>query len=151
MFIDATLVAPVAQWAFENCKVFKPNGFNRQYGILQELTPPNEVWEIKRQIIEANDLHNVEQEVDYKDFCGYITKGGAVHQHRDYSLDDKIHVRFNVMISKPDSGGVPVQNGVEIVVQEGEVWRCDSSAVEHWCTPVGGDKPRIILSYGFFL
>jgi hypothetical protein len=44
-----------------------------------------------------------------------------------------------------------VQDGVEMVVEEGDVWRCDASRVRHWCTPVRGPKPRIVLSYGFLI
>lgn len=151
MQVDASLLQPVVEWARNTYPRFHPNGFGRQFGMLDEFNPPSEVWEIKRQIVEANALHDAEQEPWFKDFCGFITAGGAIHQHQDDGTNGKTHVRFNVMVSKPESGGVPVQDGVEIAVQEGEVWRCDASLVKHWCTPVVGNKPRIVLSYGFLL
>jgi hypothetical protein len=148
---DAALIAPVAGWAVESHKAFRPNGFGRQYGVLQELQPPAEVWEIKRQIVEEHGLHTAAQEPIFKDFCGFIIEGGAIHPHQDSDHDGKQHVRFNIMVSKPDAGGVPVQEGEEVAVEEGDVWRCDASRVRHWCTPVQGSKPRIILSYGFLI
>jgi hypothetical protein len=153
MRIDAHLLAPVSAWAIERHKAFQPNGRGRQYGVLyrKELEPPPEVWEIRRQIIEGHNLQGCETEPKFQDFCGYITDGGAIHKHQDLDHNGKQHVRFNVMVSKPDSGGIPVQNGVELVVEEGDVWRCDASQVHHWCTPVVGVKPRIVLSYGFLL
>jgi hypothetical protein len=153
MRIDAVLLHFVATWAHESHKAFQPNGKGRQYGILQraDLTPPDAVWKIKHQIIAAHGLQSTEQEPMFKDLCGYITDGGAVHPHSDPDHNGKQHVRFNVMVSKPEAGGVPVQDGVEIAVQEGDVWRCDASRVTHWCTPVVGSKPRIVLSYGFLI
>lgn len=151
MRIAAALLQPVSIWAHESHKAFKPNGKGRQYGLLQELTPPAEVWGIKRKIIEAHGLQHAEQEPMFKDFCGFITEGGAIHPHSDQDHNGKRHVRFNVMVSKPEAGGMPVQDGVEMVVEEGDVWRCDASRVKHWCTPVVGSKPRIVLSYGFLI
>jgi hypothetical protein len=153
MRIDAALLQPVAAWAKDSHKAFQPNGFGRQYGILQrnDLTPPAEVWEIKRRIVEAHGLEAAQQEPTYQDFCGFITEGGAIHPHRDRDHGGKQHVRFNVMVSKPLEGGIPVQEGVEMAVEEGGVWRCDASRVQHWCTPVAGGKPRIVLSFGFLI
>jgi hypothetical protein len=151
MRFDAALLMPVARWANESHKAFRPNGFGRQYGFLDAENSPAEVWEIKRKIVEANGLQNAEQEPVFKDFCGYITAGGAIQPHKDSDHNGKQHVRFNVLISKPKQGGVPVQDGKEISVDEGEVWRCDASQVRHWCTPVVGQKPRIVLSYGFLI
>jgi hypothetical protein len=151
MRIDATLLAPVSVWAHESHKAFRPNGFGRQYGVLQELQPPAEAWEIKRLIVEAHGLHEAKQEPLFRDFCGFITEGGAIHQHQDQDHNGKQHVRFNVMVSKPEAGGTPVQDGVEMHVEDGDVWRCNASRVRHWCTPVQGPKPRIVLSYGFLI
>lgn len=151
MRIEAALLESIADWAVNSHKAFRANGHARQYGILQELEPPAEVWNIKRQIVEANGLRNAEQEPIFKDLCGFITEGGAIHPHQDPDHNGKQHVRFNIMVSKPESGGMPVQDGVEMPVEEGDFWRCDASRVKHWCTPVVGSKPRIVLSYGFLI
>lgn len=151
MRIAADLLAPVVAWATEHKDEFRPNGMGRQYGLLADFTPPKEALEIKRLIVEEFDLQVAEQEPMFQDMCGFITNGGAIHPHRDQDHNGKQHVRFNVMVSKPESGGIPVQDGKEIGVEEGVVWRCDASRVMHWCTPVVGSKPRIVLSYGFLL
>jgi hypothetical protein len=153
MRIDTNLLAPVSFWAIKSHKAFAPNGFGRQYGVLyrKELAPPSEVWEIRRQIVEANGLQGCDTEPIFQDFCGFITAGGVIHEHQDFDHNGKQHIRFNVMVSKPEAGGIPLQDGVEIAVEEGDVWRCDASRVRHWCTPVQGKKPRIVLSYGFLV
>jgi hypothetical protein len=149
--ISKELLIPIVDWANLTYKSFNPNGFGRQYGILQELDPPEEVWLIKNQIVNVYDLHRAKQEPIYKDYCGYITAGGAIHKHTDPNEGKLVHTRFNVMVSKPIEGGEPIQDGVVINVEESDVWRCDAGLVKHWCLPVVGDKPRIVLSFGFLL
>ena len=149
--ICKNILLPIADWANKNYKLFSQNGFERQYGILQNLNPPSEVWLIKKQIIDRYNLIHAKQEPCFKDYCGYITKGGAIHPHTDKNEGNLIHTRFNVMVSKPFEGGEPIQNGVVIDVEEGDIWRCDAGLVKHWCNQVVGDKPRIVLSFGFLL
>jgi hypothetical protein len=149
--IDSALLSLVKKWADENYKTFRPNGFGRQYGILQNINTPKEVWEIKEKVVDFFKLHDAKQEPIFKDYCGYIKEGGAIHKHTDINEGSLIHTRFNVMISKPIEGGEPVQNNIVLSVNEGDVWRCDAGKVLHWCTPVIGNKPRIVLSFGFLL
>lgn len=153
MRVDPKLLAPVFDWATENHKSFRPNGVGRFYGVLyrEDLTPPQAVWAIRSQVVEGYNLQGCETEPVFQDFCGVITDGGAIHPHRDSDHSGKQHVRFNVMVSKPEAGGTPVQDGHEMPVVEGGVWRCDASQVQHWCTPVQGPKPRIVLSFGFLV
>jgi hypothetical protein len=149
--IPKNLLIPIADWANKSYTLFNPNGFGRQYGILQNLNPPEEVWAIKKQIMDTYNLNEAKQEPLFKDYCGYITEGGAIHQHTDPNEGNLIHTRFNVMVSKPLEGGEPIQNSVVIDVKEGDVWRCDAGLVKHWCTTVVGSKPRIVLSFGFLI
>ena len=151
--IPFNLLAPVVCWANDKCKDFDQNGFSRQFGVLQrkDLKPPKEVWEIKNIIVDGCKLQDAEQEPNFKDYCGYITEGGAIHKHTDTNKGKKIHTRFNVMVSKPEQGGEPVQEDKVIEVEEGSVWRCNAGVVAHWCNTVVGYKPRIVLSYGFLL
>jgi hypothetical protein len=151
MRVPAELLTPVVVWAREHKRKFRPNGIGRQYGLLSDFTPPREAWEIKRLIVGEFGLHGAEQEPVFQDLCGFITAGGAIHPHTDPDHNGKQHVRFNVMVSKPELGGMPVQDGKEITVEEGDVWRCDASRVKHWCTSVVGSKPRIVLSFGFLI
>lgn len=151
MLFAPSLIEPVAKWAIASPEGFRRNGPARQFCVLQEVNAPEEAWEIKRQIIDAFDLHDAEQEPMFRDLCGLITQGGAVHEHTDPDHNGKQHVRFNVLVSKPLRGGMPVLDGQELELAEGEVWRCDASRVFHSCTTVVGVKPRVVLSFGFLL
>jgi len=151
MFVTDTERQELIKWATARKHDFKPNGFGRQYGVFEELGYPKAALALRKKIIKTFSLINAIQEPMFKDYCGYITNGGAIHQHKDPNQGKLIHTRFNVMISKPIEGGEPVQAGVVIKVEEGDVWRCDAGLVEHWCNTVIGDKPRIVLSFGFLV
>lgn len=146
-------VLPVLNWALNNVSLFKNNicGQHRKFKIFEENNYPKEVLNVKNEIINNFNLKNKKQEPIYKDFCGFITEGGYVHKHKDSNKDNLIHTRFNVLISKPIEGGIVFINNKEIIVEEGEVWKCEAGLYEHWTTPVIGIKPRIILSFGFLL
>jgi len=151
MNIPLSLCDKVNNWALQNYQSFKHNGSNRQYLILNNDNCPKEVWDIKALVVKEYKLEEAKQEPLFQDYCGFITEGGAIHRHSDANQGELIHTRFNVMISKPVAGGIPVQNDKEISVEEGSVWRCDAGSVEHWCTEVKGNKPRVVLSFGFLL
>ena len=149
--INKDALKRIEVWATENYKYFIKNGYGRQFGVLEKFNPPTEVWDIKNKIIDLYGLQSAKQEPLFKDYCGYITNGGAIHKHTDPNDGHLIHTRFNVLISKPIEGGEPIQNDKIISVNEGDVWRCDAGKVLHWCNEVKGDKPRIVLSFGFLI
>jgi hypothetical protein len=154
MKIPDHLLVPIRIWATAvQEKDFVNNGSGCQIGILQlrKLDPPPEVWIIKRSIISEFALTNATLEPMYKDFCGYTPEGRWVQRHKDYDVGDKKHVRFNVMVLKPEGGGAPIQDDIEISVEDGDVWRCNAGSVYHGTTTVIGSRPRIILSYGFLI
>ena len=70
----------------------------------------------------------------------------------DSNQGDLKHTRFNVILSKPVGGGGSPIHGAEILeVAEGGTWRCDAGSKTHASTVVIGNKPRIIMSFGFLL
>lgn len=83
-----------------------------------------------------------------------ILKGGFVHTHTDARLyrDKPLkHLRCNVVISKPDSGGIPVIANRPVPLVEGGGWAFFASEYPHSSFPVGGTKPRIIYQFGYSL
>lgn len=145
-------VEPISQWAIQNINSFQVNkaGQHRRFKIFDK-NYPIEVLEVRKQIITAFNLEGKQQEPLYKDFCGFITEGGFVHKHKDPNKNGLVHTRFNVLVSKPNEGGKVFIDNKEVVVEEGGVWVCKAGLYEHWTTPVIGDKPRIVLSFGFLL
>ena len=81
-------------------------------------------------------------------FIGVNQENAFVHKHKDKAEETKCHLRLNFMIQKPTGGGMPIVDGKQIDVEEGECWINLASLWEHSSTPVVGIKERIVLSIG---
>jgi hypothetical protein len=83
-----------------------------------------------------------------KNFTGnHYLNGAYVHEHTDAAPSGYVHVRCNLMINKPKFGGMPVINGQELCVDEGDLWLCLASLEKHSSTPISGGE-RVIFSFG---
>jgi len=81
---------------------------------------------------------------DLADFVNFH-KSGGVHMHTDAPGQRRI----NVMVSKPEVGGNPFIGTKEIEVGAGDAWTFDCGAQSHGSVEMAGDRPRIVLSFGF--
>ena len=102
---------------------------------------------LSKENITKNDINDS----PYGDYIGYIENEGKVHPHKDPTINEYDHIRFNLFISVPEEGGFPIYNGETISVKVGDYVRCNSSKYIHECQPVIGNVPRIVVSYGIFL
>ena len=152
MFLNQSDLDDVKSWVDKNKINFVSNGFARSFYMFDKNTLPAFIKGIKDQI----ELHykipkGSHQEPCYKDFIGYITNGGQIHRHKDPNKGDLMHTRFNILISKPLDGGNPIINEKILNVSESESWVCVAGKYEHFCQKVLGEKPRIVLSFGYLL
>lgn len=157
MKIDDTKLKAVNDWVDINKDLFYPNekGENRwmyQVKDYDTYSYPEEFLDIKYELM---DMFNVPlyavQDTDIYDAIGIQTKGAFTHLHMDNNSGDNVHFRLNVLVSKPEVGGMPVIKDEVINVEEGEPWICYSGIEYHSTTKVGGDVKRILLTYGFTL
>lgn len=84
----------------------------------------------------------------YGNFIGVGSVNSFVHPHVDRAPDGLNHVRLNFLLVKPDTGGMPIIDGVEYSLAEGECWINFASTKIHSSSAVGGTKERIVLSLG---
>ena len=127
---------------------------NRKFLILyKKLNPPKLFSDIKKRILDKENITNnyIDETILYGDYIGYVTNGGKIHHHTDQTISGFDHVRFNLFLSVPKKGGLPIYNGVTIPVEVGDYVRCNSSKEFHGCQMVEGDTPRIVISYGIYL
>lgn len=87
----------------------------------------------------------------YGNFIGYNFEGSFIHPHRDKSPTGYTHIRFNIMISKPEKGGEPIIDGNIVDIEENDSWMCIASKQLHQTNPVIGNKRRIVLSLGILV
>lgn len=150
----------ILKFIHTNENLFKENGVspNRKYITLhKESNPPKLFFDIKKKILtKENILTNYIDGVfshgdPYGDYIGIIMNGGKIHHHIDKTPIKYNLVRFNLFLSIPEKGGLPIYNGITIPVQVGDYVRCNSSKEYHECEMVEGDIPRIVISYGIYL
>ena len=83
----------------------------------------------------------------------YSEKDHKVGPHTDPNKkgEDKIHCRINLIVSKPIAGGDPIISDEVYPMLENEVWLCIAGLYVHDITITKGDKPRILISLGYYI
>lgn len=167
MFIEESLAAPVRDWVLNkdnrdtffvepgsgtinvsglpHCELYDAKRNNRKF-------PYVEMFKIYQSILSYYGLPKT-QPLD-KEFGALISfsgKGHKVQPHTDPNPPGRVHTRFNVLINKPTEGGEAIIDGKVVDTKENEVWVCAAGKYEHSSNVIGGEKSRILLSYGTYL
>lgn len=145
----------ILKWVFDKESYFIPNPFgeNRKYLNLyqDDLNQPDLIFEIKKRILKEEKVEEYVDENIIGDLISFNAEGGYIQKHTDPTIEKYKHIRYNLFLSKPYSGGDPVYSG-KIMQYEEEcylTYRVDTNL--HWSLPVIGKKPRIAISYGIYL
>ena len=145
----------ILEWIFENEKHFTKNPFgdNRKFLNLYQynINQLDLIDKIKNRILDNENISDYTNESIIGDLISFNTEGGFIQKHTDPTPDGYKHIRYNLFLSKPYSGGDPVYNGVIMQYEEENylTYRVDNTL--HWSLPVVGQKPRIAISYGILL
>jgi len=102
----------------------------------------------KLELVDRFGITNWITDPIFDDLIGWIGEGGFVHAHTDGAQAGRMHIRMNLLVSRPEGGCVPVLDGIPIDVALGDAWLCFASACRHSTTPVTGKQRRSIISYG---
>jgi hypothetical protein len=137
---------------FENNKTSSNRKFLR---LDNKINFPNLFWEVKKRILVKENLldeyfNNYFVNKNQIGLISYIGKGGKIHCHIDPTLGGYDHIRFNLFLSVPQKGGLPIYNGITIPVEIGNYIKCNSSKYFHGCETVYGNIPRIVISYRIY-
>jgi CRISPR/Cas system-associated protein Cas5 (RAMP superfamily) len=142
----------IVNWLRENYLRLKKNGSNRYMKSLDEIPDiPKIVWDIKKRIVDKENMHEQIQEPFFRDSIGYMFDGAQLHEHTDPNQGDLIHTRFNVYVQLPEEGGYPVYAGKTLKLKERTYICCKSGIDLHYCEKCIGKRERVVLSYGFLL
>jgi hypothetical protein len=153
-FINDEEQSIIRDWALRNQQYFIPNptGPFRAKRELKYIPEKIDiVYEIKNRIIELEVIDGSYFESFRGDFVSVQKNGAEVPEHTDYNPDDTTLYsrRYNVFISLPEKGGLPIYGGEELNIPEKCLLRVDAGLIPHSTTKIEGETPRIILSYGF--
>ncbi len=156
-FLSVSEHATLMEWGNERFAegflVPNENGKHRYFKTYQVGHPdvPAMFWDVRRRAISMFSVTDYEDEPGFHCFLGCNTEGGTVHRHTDPAPPDKYHVRMNIMISKPLSGGDPIIDGKMLEVQERDLWCFFPSVMPHESTPVVGKRKRMVISIGILV
>lgn len=153
-FINQEEQIIIKNWSLRNEKYLftNPTGPYRRRELFEKIPEKLELTnEIKKRIIEIENLKNNHFEPFKGDFVSVQRNGAKVPEHIDHNPTDTslYSRRYNVFISLPEKGGLPVYGGIVLDVPEKCLLKVDSGLIPHSTTIIEGNTPRIILSYGF--
>jgi hypothetical protein len=153
-FIDSETQNFLVNWTNSNISNFRNNpiGYGRKN---KTITNEDSIYEIvqniKRKIMEVENLDSTTIDFSHRDYVGVNLEGAFIHTHLDYNDGDLIHTRWNLILSYPIDGGHSIYDGEINILEERLIWKCLAGKVYHGSTKVVGLKPRINLSLGFLL
>jgi hypothetical protein len=144
----------IKNWALRNEEYLIPNptGPFRARLLIKLIPEKLELLEeIKNRIIEIEELYDKSFEPFRGDFISIQRNGAKVPSHIDHNPADQTLYsrRYNIFITLPEIGGLPVYNNETLFLEEKCLLKVDSGIVSHSTTQIQGEQPRIILSYGF--
>ena len=156
-FLDPAEHSCLLQWAEAQlaCGTLKSNthGEHRYFHSYGKADPavPLLFWRVRQRAVSVFSVRDYEDEPNYRCFLGCNTEGGFVHRHTDPSPSRRLHVRMNIMLSRPAGGGMPVIDGQEFDIAEGDLWCFYPTIMPHESTPVLGERKRFVLSIGILI
>lgn len=126
--------------------IYEEDVISQEIYILAKQKSLSKVKELAKELTKAskysnkNCLANVE----------FVGDGAFVPEHIDDNFGHKNcdHMRFNMLISKPLFGGMPVIGGKVLNLEEGDCWSFLANKHKHSCQRVQGPIERISASIG---
>jgi hypothetical protein len=153
-FIGADERILLAEWADKMLPFLKPNrrGPERLYRQVQDLPMVPEVYTSVRERLQLRfGLSASDREPEFGWFLGSIGDGGFIHQHTDPVREGTRHLRCNLFVQLPESGGEPVVEDTVQHVNEGSILCFFPDAQRHCCNIVRGSRRRVVCSFGYLV
>lgn len=155
MQIDEAIRLQVVDFVYNSDKKFwipnkANNSKNRRYCVISNMDTElsKKVNNLKEFFLVQLGVNDLSQMDKFKNLIGVVSEGGSVHEHIDVYKGDWPHTRINILIQKPIEGGMPVIDGVEYNIDQGQCWLNKASSWSHRSTVVKGNIDRIVLSLG---
>ena len=140
-------------WILLNAKKFIKNPvgpYRKCLAIHETDNSPKLIFEIRDRIVKRENIKEYLNEPMYGIMVTWISSGGHIHPHTDVGLHNYSHIRYNLPLTLPITGGKTFYNNECIKTKESHYIKCDTSKV-HQTSIVNGPIPRICLSFGFLI
>lgn len=139
------------EWAYSMRPFLKSNGPGRHYCQL-DLLPyvPELCHQLRAVVADALGLKGAVIEPIFRSYLSIIAPGGQIHPHTDRAAPGCRHLRCNLFLELPASGGLPVVDEAAYAVAARSLLYFTPDRHVHWCEKVGPGA-RVILSYGYLV
>ena len=156
-FISQEEQSTIRKWALRNEKylIHGAKGPNRARQLFNKIPETlNILGDIKTRIIESENLHEIATDSVRGDYLSIQRNHAVVPPHMDVDIQPGngnwyYMCRYNIFISLPEIGGLPIYAGETLNITERSMLKVDAGLVIHGTTQIVGELPRIMLSYGF--
>ena len=153
-FISLEEQQNIREWALRNESYFIPNpkGPFRARALFTEIPETLDILsDIKSRLINSENLSEIATESVRGDFISIQRDRAKVQEHMDMSPPGSSYYirRYNIFISLPEKGGLPIYGGEVLNIDERSMLKVDAGLISHSTTQIEGKIPRILLSYGF--
>lgn len=125
-------------------KAIGQHGFYSTLDSLQK--PPSSINPIRSRCLQI--VGGIYQEPVYKDLIVEVAPSGFIAEHTDPTFLGLKHLRCNIMIQKPEIGGVIHINYKPVHMDIGDMVIIDTS-ITHSISEVQGAKSYVGLAFGF--
>ncbi len=137
-------------WGLRMRPHLKANHAHRQFrqtDALPEL--PQLYTEVRLRLERLLGLGGAEREPLFGWYLSLIDQGGAVHSHLDPTRPGRRHLRCNLFLQVPGSGGMPIVEGRVQQVRNGDLLAFFPSERRHCSETVEDGRVRAICSFGY--
>ena len=126
---------------------------NELFGTIQEIPnyPKKLIEKLRKRIIYLEGVGKHHPDLLHEDTISFMSKGGYHDYHRDMNYVSWVLVRYNIIISKPDLGGLSVYGDEINEWPVGSIWKCVAGLVDHGVTEIKSNDDRIVLCLGFMI
>lgn len=152
-FIDVEMADRLVAWAMNMRPHLTKNGPSRTFSKVQRLprVPPlfRKVRFRLQQCLGLPD--DIQPEPMFGWYLSVISEGGAVHTHLDAAPEGMRHLRCNLFVQLPETGGYPIIEETVTPVDERMILAFFPNERRHSCEAVEGERSRIICSFGYLV
>lgn len=107
-----------------------------------------EILYVRKRVIKF--LGKCYKEPELEDMLVYVLPNGYIAEHKDNSPKGFKHIRANILIQMPESGGNLIHDNKEVMWQERDMYVLHAN-LPHKVNFVEGNKSLLVISYGFLI
>lgn len=141
----------LVDWSLAMRPYLAENGPGRAYRRIEQMPGVPVLYHVVRARLEAaiGLPDGCEVEPIFGWYLSIISHGGAVHPHIDPTPEGRRHLRCNLFLQLPESGGLPIIRGQAVPMTERSLLAFFPSEEGHSSQGVRGARTRIICSFGY--